>query len=77
VLFYADTHNVVENGQLIDRFCDPGDAKVNYLAQNTGTGALEEETFFLISYSTPADEPIHDRVTVGKFNYDNFVCNPL
>jgi len=76
-LFYADTRNVVENGELIDRWCDPGDAKVNYLLNNTGTGVLTQHASLVVMYTTPPNDPELWRSpdTVNPL-HDNFVCDP-
>jgi len=77
-LFYADTYNVVENGELIDRWCDPGDAKVNYLVNNMGTAAFELPANLYITYTTPPEDPTLRRSLDEYPNMlGNFVCDPF
>jgi hypothetical protein len=78
-MFYADTRNVVENGVLVDRFCDDSNQQMGTLASSKSAPVAEYETFLEIAYAKPPDEPIHWRVPASKINstrYGYFVCDP-
>jgi len=77
-MYYADTRNVVENGVLVDRFCDDSDQQMGTLASSKSAPIATYETFLEIAYATPPDEPIHWRVPASKLNvtdYSYFLCD--
>lgn len=77
-MYFADTRNVVENGVLVDRFCDDSDKQMGTLASSK-SAPMTYETFLEIAYATPPDEPYHWRVKASTLNttdYSFFVCDP-
>jgi hypothetical protein len=78
-IYYADTRNVVENGTLVDRFCDDSDQQMGTLV-GSKSAPTTNESYLEIAYATPVDEPYHWRVDkMMKWNttdYSFFYCDP-
>jgi hypothetical protein len=78
-MVYADTHHTVENGALVERFCDSTDAIITYFPNDTINTVLKVPTYIHISYfitGSHAKEPSFESLLnsiVTKF--DSFVCD--
>jgi hypothetical protein len=76
-MYFADTHQLVENGELVDRICDPTDKKISFVPNSTTNKPIKPNDL-CVSYLNPFGnlEVVFSNVeSPTLWNWNAFICD--